>query len=254
MVTWLCQSCVCEISTVSMNGIGSSAARQVMERMLGAYRLVRVNVVGNYTMSSSLNAIMTKVTSGQDPSVNVSFAAVFGQTPSGNHRNLVTIPVMAQAVLIIYNLANTTQLRLDKAQFVGIFSRTIKRWSDPILATAGIQLPDTNIEVWIRPQGSSGPLIRQLMAKYSRTVVPPHPKDYWPIKLGYKSAESAFGEAGAVAFYPNTIGFVGYATYMTTFMEQGQVILRAAWMPNNAGISIEPSPSAVIKRMCYMRC
>ncbi|GAU91813.1 hypothetical protein RvY_04000 [Ramazzottius varieornatus] len=254
LLLYLCKARECEVlPRISLNGIGSSAARQVMEAVLSAYKLVRSNVVGNYTMETRLSSLLFRVVGGRDPAINVSFGAVFGQTPVDTTNTLITIPVMAQSIVIIYNLPNIT-LRLDKAQFVGIFSRTIKRWSDPKLATAGVQLPDAPIEVWIRAQGSSGPLVRRLMAKYDNSDMPDNPRDYWPQSLDYRTADSAFGEAGGVAFYNNTIGFVGYSTYMTSCKELDRVVLQAAWMPNSAGVSIEPTPGAVsIALSCLSR-
>jgi phosphate transport system substrate-binding protein len=152
---------------------------------------------------------------------------------------LVTIPMTADAVPVIYNIAGITtgQVKLTGIVLANIFQGAITKWNDAAITTLnpGLSLPNAAIVV-VHRSDSSGTtnIFTNYLDKVSTTwhsnvgtanSVP------WPVGLG---GSGNAGVAGLVQQTPNSIGYVGLAYAI-------QNNLTYAQLQNASGAYISPS-------------
>jgi phosphate transport system substrate-binding protein len=106
-----------------------------------------------------------------------------------------------------------TSLNLSRKAYSGIFLGTIKKWNDPVIASAnpGVKLPDLPINVVVRADGSGTSYV---FSKHLSTISPDFDKTVgtntmpnWPV--GTKSK----GNEGVTASLKSTPGAIGYVEY-----------------------------------------
>ncbi len=70
--------------------------------------------------------------------------------------DVLNLPLVLGGVAVAYNLPEVKDLKLDGAVLAKIFTRKITKWNDPAIAAlnAGTTLPDLNITVVVRADGS----------------------------------------------------------------------------------------------------
>jgi phosphate transport system substrate-binding protein len=151
---------------------------------------------------------------------------------------VLQIPESAGPVCITYNLPNLAQpLRLSADAIAGIFLGKITSWQDPLLKTdnPGIQLPQTNIVVSHRTDGSG---TTTAFTTYLASVSPE-----WKSKIGVGSAVSwpaglgGKGSEGVTAQVRQAPGGIGYVEL--TYAQQNK--LPVASIRNLAGNYVQPS-------------
>jgi phosphate transport system substrate-binding protein len=127
-------------------------------------------------------------------------------------------PTVLGGVVPTYNIPGVTQdLKFTPAVLAGIFLGKIKKWNDAGLKSAnpGVKLPDTDIVVVHRSEGSGTTFVfTDYLAKVSpewKSTVGVNASVKWPAGIGAKGNE---GVAGLVKQSPNSIGYVEliYAT------------------------------------------
>ncbi len=137
--------------------------------------------------------------------------------------DLQMYPVLAGAVVPIYNIEGTTQsIVLSREGLAGIFLGKITKWNDPALTTLnpGIKFPDATITVVHRADGSgTTEIFTNALAAFSpewQSQVGAGPAVEWPTdKLGSGlGGKGNQGVAGAIRNTKNSIGYVelNYAT------------------------------------------
>ena len=121
-------------------------------------------------------------------------------------------PTVLGGIVPTYNVPGVTQdLKFTPAALAGIYLGTIKKWNDPELqkANAGAKLPDTEIVVVHRSEGSGTSFVwTDYLSKVSpewKTKVGVNASVSWPVGLGSKGNE---GVSGVVKQTPNSIGYV----------------------------------------------
>lgn len=125
---------------------------------------------------------------------------------------VVHIPTCIGAVVIAYNLPGVDSLNLTGELLESIFMGTITKWNDPKLkeANKGVQLPDLNITVVYRSDGSGTTYIfSDYMSKVStlwNEKVGTGKSLNWPVGIGGKGNP---GVAGTISQSVGTIGYIG---------------------------------------------
>ena len=160
---------------------------------------------------------------------------------------LVTVPMTADAVCIVYNLSGISagQLKLTGDVLANIYLGTITKWNDPAIVALnpGLNLPNTTITTAHRSDGSGTTnIFTNYLAKVSSQWVSTiggtgySTSITWPTdaKGTGVGASGNAGVAGAVQNTPNAIGYVGLAYAL-------QNNLAYALMKNASGAYITPS-------------
>jgi phosphate transport system substrate-binding protein len=155
-------------------------------------------------------------------------------------RGAVVLPVIANQVVIAYNLPSVPALRLPRAVYPKIFSGDIASWNDPGIAAAnpGIALPDLPITVVVRSDSASttGAFTAHLSAidKSFRDTVGAARSPTWPESERFVRE---LRNDGVTAALMETRGSIGY-------MELGYARLSDWWqlalLENRAGAFVAP--------------
>ncbi|WP_406854053.1 phosphate ABC transporter substrate-binding protein PstS [Alsobacter sp. KACC 23698] len=129
---------------------------------------------------------------------------------------LVQFPMVMGGIVPVVNLEGVApgQLVLDGPTLANIFMGTVKTWNDPAIAklNAGVKLPDSNILVVRRADGSGTTFnFTDYLAKVSpdwKTKVGVSTAVEWPVGVGAKGND---GVANNVMQSKGAIGYVEYA-------------------------------------------
>lgn len=149
---------------------------------------------------------------------------------------VVHIPTCLGAVVIAYNLPGVDSLKLTSELLESIFMGTITKWNDPKLkeVNEGVQLPDMNITVVYRSDGSGTTYIfSDYMSKVSslwNEKVGTGKALNWPVGMGGK------GNPGVAGTISQTVGTIGYIGSEYAFAQQ----IKYAMIQNSAGNFITP--------------
>ena len=136
------------------------------------------------------------------------------------------IPTCAGAVVVTYKLAGDPELKFAPDVIADIFLGKIKKWSDPRIASmnAGVKLPDTDITVVHRSDGSGTTAIfSSYLSKVSpewKEKVGAGPSLNWPAGLGGKGNP---GVAGLVQQTPGSFGYVELIYALQNKMPYGMI-------------------------------
>lgn len=133
-----------------------------------------------------------------------------------NKNGLFQFPTVIGGVVLAVNLPGikSGQLTLDGATLGDIYLGKIKKWNDPAIAklNEGVKLPDTNIAVVRRADGSGTSFVfTSYLAKVSaewKEKIGAGSTVNWPVGLGGKGND---GVAAFVQRLPGSIGYVEYA-------------------------------------------
>ncbi len=154
---------------------------------------------------------------------------------------VVHIPTCLGAVVIAYNLPGVTSLKLNNEVLAKIFLGEITKWNDKQILdeNPGIKLPDLNITVIYRSDGSGTTFIfSDYMSKIS---------EKWDKEVGtgkslkFPVGMSAKGNPGVAGTIKQTAGSFGYIGSEYAFSEKIPFVK----LKNKAGNFIEPSVESV---------
>jgi phosphate transport system substrate-binding protein len=121
-------------------------------------------------------------------------------------------PTVMGAVVLTYNIPGVAGgLKLTPEAIAGIFLGDVKKWNDPKIASAnaGVKLPDSEIQVVHRSDGSGTTFVfTDYLSKVSpewKSKVGANASVSWPVGLGGKGSD---GVTGLVKQTPGSIGYV----------------------------------------------
>jgi phosphate transport system substrate-binding protein len=141
-----------------------------------------------------------------------------------------------------YNLPGVSQsLNFTPEALAGIFLGTVKKWNDPALAGAnpGVKLPDTDIVVVHRSEGSGTTYCwTDYLSKASsewKTKVGKGASVDWPTGLGAKGSD---GVAGLLKQQPGSIGYVELIFAVKNHLSYGSV-------KNKSGVFVKADLASV---------
>ncbi|MDJ1181123.1 phosphate ABC transporter substrate-binding protein PstS [Roseofilum sp. BLCC_M91] len=155
-------------------------------------------------------------------------------------RGVLMLPMTAGSVVMAYNLPGVDELNLTQEALVDILLGNITKWNDPQIAAAnpGVDLPDSNITVVYRSDGSgtTGVFTKNLsaMSEKWKNQVGEGKTVEWPVGIGGAKND------GVAAQIRQTEGAIGY-------LEQGfakSAGLNMASLENKSGNFIYPSDEA----------
>ncbi len=194
---------------MTINGAGATFPYPIYSKWFDAYAKVDPSVRFNYQSIGSGGG------QKQILAQTVDFGASDGPMSDENLAKapgkLLHIPTVAGAVVMTYNVAGLSDLKLDGPTIAGIYLGEIKKWNDPKIAAlnAGAKLPDNDIVVVHRSDGSGTTFIfTDYLSKVSpewKQKVGNNTSVNWPTGLGGKGNE---GVSGQVKQTPNAIGYV----------------------------------------------
>ncbi len=197
--------------TLLINGAGATFPFPLYSKWFHAYHQANPNRQFNYQSIGSGGGIQ-QVTNG-----TVDFGA--SDAPMTDQElakapDVVHIPTVLGAVVVVYNLPNAPALKLSAATLAKIFLGAISKWNDPAIAAEnpGSSLPDGDIAVIHRSDGSGTTAIfTDYLAKTSpewKERVGQGKSVKWPAGLGAKGNE---GVTGMVKGTPGAVGYVELA-------------------------------------------
>jgi phosphate transport system substrate-binding protein len=231
-------------STISLTASGSTFVQPAMEKWASDFTKVDSAVKINYGGGGSGQ--------GQKDIMNgtVEFAAsdaVLSDTQikdaAGKGVNILHLPVVAGAVVVIYNVPGVSNLKLDGPTLANIFLGKITKWSDPAIASQnpGVKLPDTDISTVHRADSSGTSYI---FTDYLSNVSPDWKKSpgtstspEWP----GSNASGAPKSAGVAGQVQKTVGGIGYVELIYALSNK----MTFADMKNAAGKYVTASLDSV---------
>ena len=150
--------------TTALTGSGSTFVKPVMDKWASTYSnsvdpTVKINYAGGGSGTGQKNIL----------DGTVDFAGSDGPMSDAQLKNSPTpilhLPVVAGAVVIIYNVPGVTGLKLDGPTLANIFLGNITKWNDPAIVAQnpGVTLPDLDISTVHRSDGSGTTYILSLI-------------------------------------------------------------------------------------------
>lgn len=221
--------------TVTLNGAGSTLIYPLMSKWSAEYAKINPNIQISYQSQGSGFGIQ------QIHANLVDFGASDAPLTEQQYKNftgILHIPESIGAAAVVYNLPGIPKgLKLTGGVLADIYLGKITKWNDPNITSLnpGIQLPDNNIIVTHRSEGSGTTFV---FTDYLSTVSPEWKQKVgkstsvnWPVGLGGKGSE---GVAGLLTQNPYSIGYIelAYATLNN---------ISYAYIKNKAGNFIEPT-------------
>lgn len=156
-------------------------------------------------------------------------------------RGVLMLPMTAGSIVLAYNLPGVeTGLKLTRETYVDILLGKITKWNDPKIANAnpGVNLPDTNITVVHRSDGSgtTGVFTQHLSAISSewKDKVGSGKTVEWPTGIGGAKND---GVTAQINQTPGAIGYIEYGFAKTAG-------LNVAALENKEGSFIMPTDSS----------
>jgi phosphate transport system substrate-binding protein len=197
-------------ASLTLTGSGSSFVKPIMDKWADAYGKADASVKINYAGGGSGKGqtdILANV---------VEFAGTDGPMSDAQLKSakgtILHLPVVAGAVVIVYNLPGVTNLKLDGPTLADIYLGKILKWDDKAIAALnpGVKLPSQDITTVHRADKSGTTYIftdylSNVSADWKKNVGTATGVE-WP-GTGQGQSQSA-GVAGQVQKTPGAIGYV----------------------------------------------
>ncbi len=149
------------------------------------------------------------------------------------------LPMTAGSIVLAYNLEGVDRLKLTRDAYVGIFLGKITKWNDAKIAAAnpGLSLPDGNVNVVVRSDGSGTSYVftqhlSALSEEFAKQVGT-NKQPNWPV--GTKANKND-GVAASLIQTPGSIGYIEYA-----YAKLNPSKLKMAELQNKAGKFVAPT-------------
>jgi len=192
-----------------INGAGATFPYPIYSKWFDEYAKVDPSVRFNYQSIGSGGG--QKQILAQTVDFGASDGPMSDENLSKAPGRILHIPTVAGAVVISYNLAGNTALKLDGETIADVFLGKIKKWNDAKIAASnsGAKLPDQEIVVVHRSDGSGTTFIfTDYLSKVSaewKQKAGNNTSVNWPTGIGGKGNE---GVSGQVKQTPGAIGYV----------------------------------------------
>jgi len=225
---------------ILINGAGATFPYPIYSKWFNEYHRKFPQIQINYQSIGSGGGIR-QVIEG-----TVDFGATDGPMTDEQLKQAKTkilhFPTALGAVVPAYNVPGVTQeINFTPEALAGIFLGKITKWSDSELkkANAGVNLPDKNIVVIHRSDGSGTTYVWvDYLSKVSpewKSKVGVNTSVNWPVGLGGKGNE---GVAGLIKQTPNSMGYVELIYAIQNKMLYGKV-------RNSAGTPVKADQASV---------
>jgi len=201
-----------QAADITLTGSGSTFVKPAMDKWADAYDKkgtgVKVTYAGGGSGTGQKNVQDGTVDfAGSDGPLSDAALAI----ARSKDNNILHLPVVAGAVVIIYNVPGVTNLKLDGATIANIYLGKITKWNDPAIASQNPddKLPDADISTVHRSDGSGTTFIftdylSNVSADWKKNVGKATTVE-WP---GTGVGQS--GSAGVAGQVQKTVGGIGY--------------------------------------------
>ncbi|MBE9214902.1 phosphate ABC transporter substrate-binding protein PstS [Plectonema cf. radiosum LEGE 06105] len=227
----------------TLNGAGASFPALLYQRWFKDVSTKYPNLRVNYQSVGSGAGVRQFIEGTVD--FGASDVAMTDEEIAKVDRGVLLLPVTAGSIVFAYNLPGVDNLQLPREIYTDILLGKITKWNDPKIAAAnpGVNLPDQNITVVYRSDGSgtTGVLTKHLSAiSPAWKSGPGEGKTVsWPTGIGAK------GNEGVTAQIKQTAGSIGYIEYGYAVSQN----LTMAAIENKAGKFIPPTDEAASKAL-----
>ena len=202
---------VAQGGTILLNAAGATFPYPIYSKWFDVYHNAHSNVQINYQSIGSGGGIRQLLAGTVD--FGASDGPMSDEQLAQAKFKILHFPTVLGAVVPTYNIAGVSgELNFTQKSLAGIYLGTITKWNDPEIAKAnsGVKLPDTDIVVIHRSDGSGTSYIwTDFLAKVSedwkKKVGNAATSVNWPVGLGGKGNE---GVTGLVKQTPNAIGYI----------------------------------------------
>jgi phosphate transport system substrate-binding protein len=236
---------------VKLQGAGASFPAPLYFKWFKAYSGSHNNVQIDYQSVGSGSGVKSFMDKTVD--FGASDAAMTPEEISQVAAGVQCLPVTAGSIVLAYNIAGVTELKLSRKVYADIFLGKVKKWNDPLIANSnpGVKLPDAPINVVVRADSSGTTYV---FTKHLSAISPDFAKSpgtnkmpNWPAGTRSKGNE---GVTASIKTTPGSIGYIeyGYAksqklpmailenksgNYVTATPASGQAALASAKIPND---------------------
>jgi len=236
---------------VKLQGAGASFPAPLYFKWFKGYSGSHKNVQIDYQSVGSGSGVKSFIDKTVD--FGASDAAMTSEEMSQVAAGVLCLPVTAGSVVLAYNVAGVTELKLSRKVYADIFLGKVKKWNDPLIANSnpGIKLPDAPINVVVRADSSGTTYV---FTKHLSAISPDFAKSpgtnkmpNWPVGTRSKGNE---GVTASIKTTPGSIGYVEYVyaksqklpmtnlenksgKYVTATSASGQAALTSAKIPND---------------------
>ena len=197
-------------TAIQINGAGATFPYPIYSKWFSEYNKLHPNVEINYQSIGSGGGIR------QITNRTVAFGATDGPMTDEQLKNapgaILHLPMVLGAVVPVYNIPGVEgELKFTGPLLADITLGKITKWNDPAIArlNSGVKLPDSNITVVHRSDGSGTTFI---WVDYLSKVSPEFKQKVgvstsvsWPVGVGGKGNE---GVAGLVRQTPGALGYI----------------------------------------------
>ena len=224
-----------EGGSVSLTGAGASFPAPLYQRWFSEYNKENPNVKVSYQSVGS-GAGVEQFTQGT-VDFGASDVAMSDEEIAAVERGVAFLPMTAGSIVLAYNLPGVEELRLSRQVYTDILLGEITTWNDPAIAAIneGVNLPDSNINVVYRSDGSG---TTGVFTKHLSAISPEWTNEIgsgktveWPTGIGAK------GNEGVTAQILQTEGSIGYIEY--GYAKQQDI--PTATLENQSGNYVSPS-------------
>ena len=223
-----------------INGAGATFPNPIYQKWFSEYNKLHSDVRINYQPVGSGGGIQ-QVSAGT-VFFGASDAAMTDDQLQAAKGKLLHFPTVLGGVVPIYNIPGVNaELKFTGPALADIFLGKITKWNDPALAKAneGVQLPNTDIVVIHRSEGSGTTyILTDFLAKVSpewKSKVGVGAQPNWPAGIGAKGSDAVTGQ---VKQTPGAIGYTELTYALTNKISFGSV-------QNRAGKFVKATPESV---------
>jgi phosphate transport system substrate-binding protein len=197
---------------VTLQGTGATFPAPLYQKWFTEYNKDHPNVQVNYQALGSGAGV--KQFQQHLVDFGASDAAMTDQEMAVVKDGVVLLPMTAGAIVLSYNLPDiTTDLKLSREAYVGIFLGKITSWNDPAIAKTnpGVSLPDTKMTVVSRSDGSGTTFV---FTSHLSAI-----SDEWKNgpgagkSISFPVGVAGKGNPGVTALIKQTPGAIGYVEY-----------------------------------------
>ena len=238
-------------SIIKLQGAGASFPAPLYSKWFKSYSGTHQNVQIDYQSVGSGSGVKSVIDKTVD--FGASDAAMTPEEIAKVDVGVQCLPMTAGSIVLTYNVAGVTELKLSRQAYAGIFLGKVKKWDDPLIVQAnpGVKLPGELINVVVRADSSGTTYV---FSKHLSTISAEFAKSpgtnrmpNWPVGTRSKGNE---GVTASIKTTPNSIGYIeyGYAKtlnmpmailenksgkYVAATTESGQAALASAQLPED---------------------
>src|SRR5580698_9495881 len=130
-------------TSVKLQGAGASFPAPLYNKWFKAYTAAHPGAQIDYQSVGSGNGVKAIIDKTVD--FGASDAAMTPEEIAQVDGGVQLLPMTAGSIVLAYNVPGVDELKLSREAYAGIFLGSVKKWNDPLIASAnpGVKLPDS---------------------------------------------------------------------------------------------------------------